>query len=233
MNGFSKYSWMIGLAVALALLGGILVFTYQPDNTLGNNSATMSLVHNLVWLVVLVGSVVVHWRTSPGQMIKYSALWVAIGSVIFIGYSLRHDVANFGARLKSELFPHQGISGADSITFSAQNGGHFVVEAEVDGTVIRFLVDTGASSVVLSPKDAERLGFELKRLSFDQMFQTANGIGRGAPVKLGRIKIGPIEIRDVRASVNGARMRTSLLGMSFLSRLGGYEVTGDKLILKR
>ncbi len=233
MKSFSKYSWLVGLAVAVALLGAVLVFTYQPGDTLGNNSATMSLVHNLVWLVVLTGSVVVHWRTKPGQMLKYSALWIAIGSVIFIGYSLRDEVVDFGAKLKAELIPHQGIEGEKDITFRAQRGGHFVVEAHVDGTIIRFLVDTGASRVVLSPRDAERLGFDLTRLSFDQMFQTANGTVRGAPVKLGRINIGPIELHDVRASVNGAAMNTSLLGMSFLSRIGGYEVTGDKLVLRR
>ena len=232
MNISSNTKWIIGLGVAVALLGAILVATYQPD-TLGNNSATMSLVHNLVWLVVLIGSVAVHWRAQPGQMLKYAALWIAIGSVIFIGYSLRSDVADFGAKLKAELLPHQGRIGKNEISFQAQRGGHFVVEALVDGTAIRFLVDTGASSVVLSPKDAKRLGFDLKRLSFDRIFNTANGTVRGAPVRLGKIEIGPIKLGDVRASVNGAEMNTSLLGMSFLSRIGGCEVAGDKLVLKR
>ena len=98
---------------------------------------------------------------------------------------------------------------------------------------IKFLIDTGASDVVLNPSDAVRLGFNLKQLSFDKIYNTANGIVRGAPVKLGRVKIGPIEITNVRASVNGADMVTSLLGMSFLSRIGGYEVVGDRLTLKR
>ena len=233
MSKSSNIKWIIGLGVAAVLLGAILVVTYQPDGTLGNNSATMSLVHNLVWLVVLIGSAVVHFRSQPGQMIKYAALWIAIGSVIFIGYSLRDDVVNFGAKLKAELIPHQGQAEADRISYRAQKGGHFVIQANVDGTDMRFLVDTGASSTVLSPKDAVRLGFDLNRLSFDQRFRTANGIVKAAPVRLGSVKIGPIELTDVRASVNGAAMNTSLLGMSFLSRIGGYEVIGDKLILRR
>ncbi len=233
MSNFSKYSWIIGLGIVVAVVGALLVFTYQPDGTLGNNSATMSLVHNLVWLVVLVGSMVVHWRTRPGQMLKHAALWIAIGSLIFIGYSLRDEVADFGAKLKAELIPHQGRQDDGDMIFRAQSGGHFVVEAMVDGTELRFLVDTGASTIVLSPHDAERLGFDLKRLSFDRIFNTANGTVRGAPVKLGVVKIGPIKLTDVRASVNGAAMKTSLLGMSFLSRLGSYEVTGDKLVLRR
>ena len=104
--------------------------------------------------------------------------------------------------------------------------------ALVDGVKIKFLVDTGATDVVLNSGDAMRLGLNFKQLSFDKIYQTANGIVRGAPVKLGRVKIGPIEITNVRASVNGADMTNSLLGMSFLSRIGGYEVIGDRLTLK-
>jgi aspartyl protease family protein len=95
------------------------------------------------------------------------------------------------------------------------------------------MVDTGASDVVLSPADARRLGFDLAELKFTRIYQTANGTVRGAPVRLRRITIGPIEIEDVRASVNGAPMGTSLLGMSFLGRLMGYEVTTDTLTLIR
>jgi aspartyl protease family protein len=233
MSRSSNIKWIVGLGVAAVLLGGVLVFTYQPQDVLGNNSATMSLIHNLVWLVVLAGSVIVHFRTNFGQAIKYAAAWIAVGSIVFVGYSLRDDVGGFAAKLKSEIIPQQGMASADSISFRTERGGHFVVDASVDGTTIRFLVDTGASTVVLTPKDAERLGLDLKRLSFDRIFQTANGTVRGASVKLGQIKIGPIELNDVRASVNGAAMKTSLLGMSFLSRIGGYEVAGDKLVLKR
>ena len=96
---------------------------------------------------------------------------------------------------------------------------------------IRFLVDTGASEVVLSPRDAERLGFDLKSLNFNRIYQTANGTVTGAPVRLEEIRIGPIVVSDVRASVNGAEMKRSLLGMSFLGRLGGYRVNGDVLTL--
>ena len=227
------FGWIVGLSVAAVLMALLLIFTYQPREVLGNNSATMSLVHHLIWLVVLVGALVVHWRTKPGEIIKYAALWIAIGSVLFIGYSLRDEAVDFGRKLKAELLPHQGIVGEQHITFRARAGGHFVVAANVDGVEIRFLVDTGATSVVLNPQDAKRLGFDLKRLSFDRFFQTANGTVRAAPVKLGRISVGPIELKDVRASVNGAAMTNSLLGMSFLSRISGYEVVGDKLNLKR
>ena len=118
------------------------------------------------------------------------------------------------------------------VAISAGQHGHFVLEADVDGQGIRFLVDTGASDVVLSSFDARRLGFNIEHLSFTQTYRTANGIVKGAPVRLGRVTIGPIVVRDVRASVNGAAMKRSLLGMSFLSRLSGYEVSRGRLVLK-
>jgi len=108
-----------------------------------------------------------------------------------------------------------------------------VVEALVDGEPVRFLVDTGASDVVLSPADARRIGFDPAQMSFTRTYNTANGLVQGAPVRLGAVEVGPIRIEDVRASVNGADMRRSLLGMSFLSRLGGYEVSEDALTLYR
>ena len=111
-------------------------------------------------------------------------------------------------------------------------GGHFVVEIEVNGIAIRFLVDTGASDVILSPADAARLGFNLSDLRYIRTYRTANGIVQGAPVRLDRVAVGPIALTNVRASVNGAPMRRSLLGMSFLSRLSGYEVRDDRLTLR-
>ena len=223
---------IIVLGVAFSLLGGVLVYTFQSDQPLGNNSATMSFVHHIVWLIVLIGSMVVHFRTNFGKAVKYLALWLGISSTLFIGYSLKNDFVDFGAKLKSELVPHSGKTIGNKIEFKSQRGGHFVVEALVDGVKIKSLIDTGASDVVLNPGDAIRLGLNFKQLSYDKIYHTANGIVRGAPVKLGRIKIGPIEVMNVRASVNGVDMTNSLLGMSFLSRIGGYGVMGDRLTLK-
>jgi aspartyl protease family protein len=75
------------------------------------------------------------------------------------------------------------------------------------------------------------LGFDLKSLKFTRVYHTANGTVRGAPVRLRQITLGPIAMRDVRASVNEAPMTSSLLGMSFLSRLSSYKVSKDTLTL--
>ena len=111
--------------------------------------------------------------------------------------------------------------------------GHFRVDAEVDGTRIRFLVDTGASDVVLSENDARRLGFNLASLNFNRTYATATGMVWGAPVRLREVRVGPIRIANVAGSVTTGLVGESLLGMSFLERLESFEISGGTLTLRQ
>ena len=110
--------------------------------------------------------------------------------------------------------------------------GHFVIDAMVNGVPVSFLLDTGASDVVLTLDDAEALGFEPRSLDFSQRYHTANGIVRAAPVRLREVRIGQYSLYDLDAAVNEAPIGISLLGMSFLERLAGYQVDDGRLILR-
>lgn len=121
--------------------------------------------------------------------------------------------------------------GWNRITVPADPRGHFLVDAEVNGTSVMFLVDSGASSVVLSPEDARRVGLPPDRLRYTERFHTANGTVRAAPVELREIRIGQMAQRSVPASVNEVPIGVSLLGMSFLSRLERWAVEDGKLAL--
>ena len=114
----------------------------------------------------------------------------------------------------------------------ADPSGHYVIDAMVNGAPVTFLVDTGASEIVLTLDDARRIGLEPRTLAFTQRFSTANGEVRGAPVVLREIRIGQFRLLDVSASVNEAPLPLSLLGMSFLEQLNGYEVDRGRLILR-
>ena len=126
----------------------------------------------------------------------------------------------------------QSDTTGDELIVRAGRNGQFMVDAIVDGVEIRFLVDTGASSVVLTAEDAERLGYRLDGLEYSERYQTANGEILGAPVILPELRIGDLEIEDVRSSVIRAPLSTSLLGMTFLSRLESFEVRAEGLILR-
>jgi aspartyl protease family protein len=97
---------------------------------------------------------------------------------------------------------------------------------------VRFLIDTGASGVVLTPGDARRLGFDPRRLRYTRIAETANGTVRSAPIRLDFIAVGQIRMLDFPASVNEADMTDSLLGMSFLSRLRSFEVRDGLFIMR-
>jgi len=226
----SPWIWFFILAAALA---GLVIFlvTRYPEAVDGDGK--MNLVYSLAVLGFLLGSAFLHRRFKPGHVVRNILAWAGIGVVLLAGYSYRYELGDIKNRLMGELFPQAGMeTTGGKVSIRASQGGHFIVEATVDGVAVRFLVDTGASDVVLSPRDAQRLGFDIKTLAFNRAYATANGIVMGAPVRLGHVGIGSITLADVRASVNAAPMKRSLLGMSFLSRLSGFDVSRDMLVLR-
>ena len=125
-----------------------------------------------------------------------------------------------------------GAKLSNEYVFRRAADGHYYVDAEVNGAVIHFLIDTGASLVTLSPDDARAAGLRLDDGDFNRMASTANGVARVAVVTLREIDLRQISLTDVSAAVVDVPMPTSLLGMSFLSRLDGYEVRDGELLLR-
>ncbi len=111
--------------------------------------------------------------------------------------------------------------------------GHYYLTVSVNGKPIRFVVDTGATDIVLTRSDAKRAGISENDLKFVGSASTANGVVRTAPVRLDSFAIGPIEDHRVRAWVNEGDLDTSLLGMTYLQRFETVSFSGGKLILQR
>ena len=118
------------------------------------------------------------------------------------------------------------------VSIARSRDGHFWIDAEVNGRQIRFLVDTGASDVVLTREDADRLGILLQPQDYSLVYRTASGTTRAAPVQLDYVSFGTLHLWNVEAAVNQSNMDVSLLGQSFLSRLSGFEVSGNILTLR-
>jgi aspartyl protease family protein len=185
-------------------------------------------------IAILVVARLLAFRGQLGKHVRQAALWLAFAIVLFVGYSFKDALQPILGRLSGAMVPGHGVEVAPGMMrFSAENGHQFFVNAEVDGVIIHFLVDTGASGIALSQYDAKRLGLDPDDLKFTQQFYTANGMTRGAPVTLDRLKIGPFEATHVSASVNEGDLGESLLGMSFLSTLGRIEIKGDTLTIER
>jgi aspartyl protease family protein len=120
-----------------------------------------------------------------------------------------------------------------TVELRADRSGHFLAKASVNGRPIEMLVDTGASLVALSFEDAERVGVYVRPGDFTSRVQTANGIAWVAPVTLDSLSIGDITLYDVKAVVSEpGRLGTSLLGMTFIGRLGRAEMRDGVLVLQ-
>ncbi|NQV45005.1 MAG: TIGR02281 family clan AA aspartic protease [Rhodospirillales bacterium] len=230
-----KNPWFWLALLGLACIALIYWLHVRFPDALSSRDGQIDLAHTLLILVFVCSSIVLNRRFQARKVIRYAGLWLAIGGLVFISYSLRYEFTSLGNRLLGELIPSMGLQQGEAMRFPVSSGGHFVVEAVITTDAaqnpVRMLVDTGASDVVLSPADARRLGFDPDTLDFSKVYRTANGTVYGAPVRLRSLTIGSIRIDNVRASVNGAEMSRSLLGMSFLERLSGYEVTAGSLIL--
>ncbi len=181
---------------------------------------------------------------NQGRMkksIRDLGIWLAIGLALIIGYSFREDIQFITNRVTAELAPPgQGIrvsndnSGPIAIKIRRRSDDHFTARGTIDGVAVSFLVDTGASTVVLKPADAARVGIDTKNLSYTIAVQTANGTTYTAPIRLKSLSIGPIHLEDVDALVaKPGNLNENLLGMSFLRRLRSYEFSGEFLTLRQ
>lgn len=226
--------YLIGIAGVALLVFGL---AHRFPGALEQQGNLPVLASMLGWLALVGAGGVAMFRLKPRKALLQVGVWIAIILLLVLGYSFRPEFAAMitaaKARLTGALIPGQAQEQADgSVVFARANDGHFHVEALVDGVRIDFLVDTGASGIVLSPADARRLGFDPAQLDYNVWTSTANGNGRAAKVTLGSIEIGQIRRPDMPALVNEADMGGSLLGMKFLDSLGGFTVEGDKLVLR-
>ncbi len=112
-----------------------------------------------------------------------------------------------------------------------ERNGHFYVHAEVNGELVRFLVDTGATMVALTPEDAERAGVEFNPARFEPVARGASGLVRGQHATIDSVEIDGKRVTNVRGAViEGADI--SLLGQSYLSRIGSVEMSEDIMVLR-
>jgi aspartyl protease family protein len=124
-------------------------------------------------------------------------------------------------------------SSARIVSIGRDHRGHFQANGRVDGRQVSFMVDTGASVIALTERDADRLGVRPSRSAFTSAVQTANGVVRAAPVILNSVEIGGLVVRDVKAVVvSGGGLRENLLGLSYLTRLKRFEYANNKLVLE-
>lgn len=219
---------MLGVAAFIGFLA------WQFPDAIESRDDWGGLAYGVILLVLVSSSVMVGRRLRLKQSVKYAAAWAGVFLVILVGYAYRIELGDIGNRVVGEVLPYRATNvSTGEVRVKAGIDGHYRVEALVDGKRVRFLIDTGASGVVLTPDDAIRLGYDPRRLRFTQIAETANGTVRSAPVRLDFISVGQIQMLNFPASVNEVDMSDSLLGMSFLARLRSFEVRDGTFIMRQ
>ena len=221
------------LALLAALAGSLWLLAGAFPGRLSSEVDYAYFLRLLVILVVACAAIAFTRRAPIRETLRNVLLWSAVIAVLVLGYSFQDELRFVGQRVRSEFIPGYAVAtGANELVLVAQEDGHFYVAGEANGTRVLFLVDTGATETVLTPTDAMRLGIPLDALDFSNVYETANGRGRGADFTLDHIGVGTIGFNDFPVSINQAEMGTSLLGMSFLSRLASFEIRERRLYLR-
>lgn len=183
------------------------------------------LAYLVLLLMVVGGYFLAQGRRNLGRTAQQAAIWAFIFIGVIVAYGLWGD-------LRRTVVPEAMRLSEGGLEVDASADGHFYLTAEVNGAKVLFVVDTGASQVVLTRRDAERAGLDPDALAYFGRAQTANGVVQTAPVRLESFTLGPFADRDLAAVVNAGELDTSLLGMSYLGR---FELTlsGERLVIRR
>jgi aspartyl protease family protein len=156
----------------------------------------------------------------------------ALGAARYLDHSAKPGGSPMTMSAQPAVAP-AASSNYRTVTLNSDGRGHFQVDARVEGRSIDFLVDTGASAIALRESAAAKLGIHPSASDYSVRMQTANGIGKAARVRLDRVEVSGITVRDVEALViPDESLTTNLLGMSFLSRVKWTHDRG-RLVLEQ
>ncbi|MDG1169102.1 MAG: TIGR02281 family clan AA aspartic protease [Sulfitobacter sp.] len=188
---------------------------------------TGHLIYLVILLVMVGGWFFMQTREGLNKTLQYAAVWgmIFIGGAAAVG--LWQDISR--DTRQSQI----SFSGTDQIIVPRARDGHYYLTVQINDTPVRFVVDTGATDMVLTQADASRAGIDLQTLSYLGRANTANGQVRTALVRLDDVRLGAVTDHDVSAVVNEGQMQQSLLGMGYLQRWGRIEISQGELILTR
>lgn len=189
----------------------------------------------IFYYIVLIAFLLMSLFSRPmkkGVLINGFLAWGIIFLFFITIYSFREPIIGGINRVYFNLFPYMAKADQNgNIIFQKSSNGHFMLNIKTNDRNIKYMLDTGATKVCLTIDDARKIGINTDNLTFSMPFKSANGIGYAAPIIIKKMRVGHINLKNVPAFVNNAKMQSSLLGMSFISKLKSFNMSGDYLIL--
>ena len=180
--------------------------------------------------ILLVGSGLIARRLPIGTTLRYAVGWLAIFGAVFVLLLFRKEGHEVWNRAKLELGGGRATVSGSTLTVPMSGDGHFWVDVSVDGAQARFLIDSGATTTMISGELAAAAKLDIDR-NFPVPVETANGTISAQVTRVGELRVGPILQREAHALVAPAATDLNVLGMSFLSSLRSWRVEAGRLIL--
>ncbi len=228
-----RNNWLLFLIFVGLIAGLIFLLNKTFPNVLSTPEGYYGLISSVAILLFLTIGIFRN-NTNWPFVLKNSVIWLTIAFVLVAGYSYQYSLKIFFYRIAGNIAPSLAQNNTNgTVTIYAGQSGHFSVNALVNGATVQFLLDTGATEVVLTPQDAKNAGIDTSNLTYSSVVQTANGNTTTASVTLDQVQVGSIVLQNVEASVSQGNLDTSLLGMSFLTRLGSYNVSEGTLTMSQ
>lgn len=235
MGGPSQIRGLV-LAALVILMGGMAFYYFfgnptDPDNIHFDDSGPRVVALSAIAFVFIASFV--FGQPKVRDILQGTVFWGGLCALLVTGYTFRTDLVQAGYRVLGALAPGMAVSQPDgSILIVRDASGHFVLDARVNGANTHFLLDTGASAVVLTAEDARRAGFHPNDLSFTAPVSTANGRTMVAPVRIDEISVGSHTLHDIRGFVaRPGSLEGSLFGLTALDQLKSWRIEGDKLFM--
>lgn len=224
--------WPVALIAAIAVV--IAQLNVSFPSALGQAGALERLLYLCALLAIFIGIGMRGKQLRLHPVLKSTALWFCALSVVVVGYAYRDNVQPFVDRIRGEVSPTIAVARQEGeVTLKKAWDGHFRAVTKINGENVGMLVDTGASLVLLSYEDAQIIGIKPETLDFSIPVITANGKAHIASVTLDSVQVGKIGLFGVRAAVaEKGKLHSSLLGMSFLSRIQETTFRRDTLVLR-
>ena len=238
------------LALALLIASSVILLLPSDTGTIFNIDSRY-VASGLAFLglaIYAIGALLKENRQYLPQILQYSVIITTLSITAYVGYQFRYELHYVAVHVGNQVqtLSNKVVTQGIQITFPSKEGhhtvvrirkqfdGHFVARTTINKKELNLIVDTGATVVVLKPSDAEIVGYDIDDLSFNVEVQTANGIAHAARIYLQSVAVGPLISYNVEAFVvKRGTLQKSLLGLSYLSRLKSYEVSGNYLSLRR
>ncbi|MBN9242758.1 MAG: TIGR02281 family clan AA aspartic protease [Mesorhizobium sp.] len=232
----SRFLWIILAVIGVALV--LLLVNNSAGSTFGIENNDFG---RLVWLglfALVIGAGLLRSGRPVGDMARNLGAWAAIVLALIAGYQYRYELQDVASRVTAGLVPGSPLAlgeadGRATVTLEKGINGHFEARMLVNGQPVLAVVDTGATSTVLTAEDAMAAGFNPAALSYTVPVATANGMANAATVRTDELAIGGIVRRNMTVLVAApGSLSQSLLGMNFIGSLSGFDVRGDRMILR-